>query len=191
MPLLLLLLRYQDKKVPAMGPGRVHFAHIRDFLAPYNTGTCIACPARIYTHMYVYMRRSRVEAYRGASDSAPNPLGADADQFEHVANNLQQRGPRPADEIVASALRFYEHGFGAYNCAVHNCEDFAMQCVYSNPPRLSNQTKVMPLDFVRFRTGNLLLLICGTCSLLFTCTCCMRILIDSFQGINRCVSARV
>ena len=91
----------------------------------------------------------RVRRAAFGASTRPNPLGTPADQFEYVANNLQQRGPRPPHEIVARALAFYQHGFGAYNCVVNNCEDFVMQCVYSNPPLLSDQTKVFTLDFVR------------------------------------------
>lgn len=92
--------RNQEKKVPAVGPGKVHFQHIRAFLAPYNT-----------------------------------------DQLEYVPNDLTKRGPRPPHQIVEMAFSLYRQGFGDYNCALNNCEDFSLQCCYTNPPLLSDQTK--------------------------------------------------
>ena len=92
---------FQDKKVPAVGPGQVYFQHLREFLAPYNT-----------------------------------------DSFEYVPNDMMKRGPRPPHEIVQRAMAARYQGFGDYNCAINNCEDFALQCVYYNPPLLSDQTKV-------------------------------------------------
>ena len=91
----------QTKKVPAFGPGRVIFEHIRAFLSPYHATT-----------------------------------------FEYVPNNVAKRQPRPPHEIVLRAFSFYQRGFGEYNCAVNNCEDFVLQCVYAMPPLLSDQTKV-------------------------------------------------
>ena len=87
--------------MPAFGPGRVSFEHIRAFLSPYNATT-----------------------------------------FEYVPNDVAKRQPRPPHDIVLRAFSFYQRGFGEYNCAVNNCEDFVLQCVYAMPPLLSDQTKV-------------------------------------------------
>jgi hypothetical protein len=108
--------RDQEKKVPAVGPGRVHFEHIRAFLAPYST-----------------------------------------DQLEYVPNDLPQRGPRPSHQIVEMAFSLHRQGFGEYNCALHNCEDFALHCCYTNPPLLSDQTKGYAAYAVAGAVGGMIL----------------------------------
>lgn len=80
----------------------------------------------------------------------------DYDSMEWVPNNDPERGPKSKDEIVRSAVRFFENpeewtrGYGlnstgfrgnGYNVALQNCENFSLACVYKKPPLLSDQTK--------------------------------------------------
>ena len=71
-----------------------------------------------------------------------------ATTFEYVPNDVPKRNPRPPHEIIHRAFSFYQRGFGEYNCAINNCEDFVFQCVFASPPLLSDQSKVTtPLLF--------------------------------------------